>query len=259
MGVLCGQAAGRPHTTVSKHRSRARKAPWQPQRAGATRWWQPKPQGEPVLALSLAWVNDRGLIPASSKGGSVVDLSPDERLQARDRLCYFRPASEIPGSGRFYSADPRFPCSIAVPGSPRFVYHRWDEQFLGVTFDIKGEETVAVFRTDFKERAEYDSMARDVVQGRADEVTYAELFERNSYAAGVSSKARIRRRSGKIAGLIAHRVDYANGWQRIFFLAPNYVLWNIHNRGVDDRVYAQISASFTFLSRSYFIELARLI
>jgi hypothetical protein len=199
-----------------------------------------------------------GLNTRKPQGEAVVDLSRDERIQARDRLCYFRPASEIPGYGRFYSADPRFPCSVAVPGSPRFVYHRWDEQFLGVTFDIKGDETVAIFRTDFKERAEYDSMARDVVLGRADEVAYAELFERNSYAAGMSSKARIRRRSGRIAGLVAHRVDYANGWRRTFFLDPSYVLWNIHNRGVDDQVYAQVSASFSFLSHGYFAELAHL-
>src|SRR5580700_9659473 len=110
----------------------------------------------------------------------MADLSPEERAQIRSQQCFFRTTSDIPGYGRFYSADPRFPCSVAVPGSPRFVYHRWDEQFLGVTFDIKGDETVAVFRTDFKERAEYDSMARDVVLGRADEVAYAELFERNS-------------------------------------------------------------------------------
>jgi hypothetical protein len=189
----------------------------------------------------------------------MVDLSPGERAQARDRLSYFRATSEILGYGRFYSADPRFPCSVAVPGSPRFVYHRWDEQFLGVTFDIKGEETAAVFRTDFKERAEYDSMARDVVQGRSDEVAYAELFERNSYRAGVSSRARIRRRVGRIAGLVAHRAEYANGWQRIFFLDHNYVLWNIHNRGIDDQVYARISSSFAFLSPGYFAEIASVI
>jgi hypothetical protein len=188
----------------------------------------------------------------------VINLSADERKLAHDRLCFFRGISEIPGYGRFYSADPRFPCSVAVPGSPRFVYHRWDEEFLGVTFDIRGEETVAVFRTDFRERAGYDPMARDVVQGRADEVAYAEDFERNSYRAGASSRARIRRRSDRVAGLVAHRVDYANGWQRIFFLDPNHVQWNIHNRGVDAQSYARITASFAFLPRDYFTEIANL-
>jgi len=189
----------------------------------------------------------------------MVDLSPGERTQIRSRLCFFRATSDILGYGRFYSADPRFPCSIAVPGTPNFAYHRWDAQFLGVTFDIKDHEDVAVFRTDFKELAEHDSLAGEIIRGRADEVTYAERFEHNSYRAGVSSRAHIRRRSGHIAGFVTHRVAYANGWQRIFFMDSNYVMWNIHNRGIDDQTYVRIAASFGFLSRGYFTEIAELI
>ena len=85
----------------------------------------------------------------------MVDLSPAERAQIRSQQCFFRTTSDIPGYGRFYSADARFPCSVAVPGTPRFVYHRWDEQYLGVTFDIRGEEDAAVFRTNLNDFAGY--------------------------------------------------------------------------------------------------------
>jgi hypothetical protein len=188
----------------------------------------------------------------------MLNLSPDERIQIRKQLCFFHATSDVPGYGRFYSADPRFPCSIAVPGTPNFVYHRWDVEFLGVTFDIKGHEDVAVFRTDFKDLARRDSLANDVIRGRADEVAYAERFERDSYSAGASSRARIRRRTGRIAGFVAHRVAYANGWQRIFFMDSNYVMWNIHNRGIDDLTYNRIASSFGFLSRDYFADIASL-
>ena len=39
----------------------------------------------------------------------------------------------------------------------------------------------------------------------------------------------------------------------------NYVMWNIHNRGIDDQTYVRIAASFGFLSRGYFTEIAELI
>ncbi len=178
----------------------------------------------------------------------MVDLSPDERAQIRSRQCFFRTTSDIPGYGRFYSADARFPCSVAVPGMPRFVYHRWDEQYLGVTFNIKDEEDVAVFRTDLNNFARYGE----------DEVDYARRFERDSYAAGASPRARIRPRIGRVAGLTAHRVDYANGWQRVFFVDSSRIMWNIHNRGIDDRTYERIASSFRFLPPGYFREIAGL-
>ena len=178
----------------------------------------------------------------------MVDLSPEERAQIRSQQCFFRTTSDIPGYGRFYSADARFPCSVAVPGTPRFVYHRWDEQYLGVTFNIRGEEDAAVFRTDLNDFAGYGE----------DEVDYARRFERDSYAAGTSSRARIRPRIGRVAGFTAHRVDYANGWQRVFFVDSSRIMWNIHNRGIDDQVYGRIISSFRFLSPGYFAEITGL-
>jgi hypothetical protein len=59
----------------------------------------------------------------------MADLSPEERAQIRSQQCFFRTTSDILGHGRFYSADARFPCSVTVPGTPRFLYHRWDEQY----------------------------------------------------------------------------------------------------------------------------------
>ena len=178
----------------------------------------------------------------------MVDLSPDERAQVRSQQCFFRTTSDIPGYGRFYSADARFPCSVAVPGTPRCVYHRWDEQYLGVTFNIRGEEDVAVFRTDLNSFAGYGE----------DEVDYARRFERDSYAAGISSRARIRPRIGRVAGFTAHRVDYANGWQRVFFVDSSRIMWNIHNRGIENQAYSRIVSSFRFLSPGYFREITDL-
>jgi hypothetical protein len=176
----------------------------------------------------------------------MVDLSPNERAQIRSHRCFFRATSDIPGYGRFYSADTRFPCSVAVPGMPRFVYHRWDEQYLGVTFNIRGEEDAAVFRTNLNDFA---------IKGE-DEVDYARRFERDSYAAGASSKASIRPRIGRVAGFTVHRVDYVNGWHRVFFIDSSRIMWNIHNRGIDNQTYARIVSSFRFLPPGYFREIA---
>jgi hypothetical protein len=144
----------------------------------------------------------------------MVGLSPDERAQIRSQQCFFRTVSDIQGYGRFYSADARFPCSVAVPGTPCFVYHRWDERYLGVTFNLRGEEDAAAFRADFNNIAGYG----------ADEVDYARCFERDSYAAGISSRARIRPRIGRVTVSTSHRVDYANGRQRVFFVDSNRII-----------------------------------
>jgi hypothetical protein len=182
-------------------------------------------------------------------GNAMVDLSPDERAQIRSQQCFFRATSDIPGYGRFYSADARFPCSVAVPGTPHFEYNRWDEQHLGVTFNIRGEEDVAVFREDLNDSLAYGE----------DEVDYARRFERDSYATEMSSKARIRPRIGRVAGFTAHRVDYANGWQRTFFIDSGRIMWNIHNRGIDNQTYARIVSSFRFLPPGYFREITDLV
>jgi len=188
----------------------------------------------------------------------MIELTRYERKQVREQYCFFHKTSDIPGYGRFYSADSRFPCSVAVPGEPHFVYHRWDPTYLGVTFDINGDEDFAVFRTDFEKVAKQDPWAGDVLAGRLDAVSYAEHFEQGMYNVGASSKARVRPRTDRIAGFVAHRVEYANGWRRIFFMESNRVMWNIHNRGIEDRTYACCAASLTFLSRNYFSEIASL-
>jgi hypothetical protein len=66
---------------------------------------------------------------------------------------------------------------------------------------------------------------------------------------------RIHPRIGRVAGFAAHRVDYANSWQRVFFVDSSRIMWNIHNRGIDDQVYSRIVSSFRFLSPGYFREI----
>jgi len=186
----------------------------------------------------------------------MAKLSAGEKVDIRDRRCFFRAVSEIPGYGRYYSADPRFPCSVAVPGKPGFVYHHWDSDFLLLTFNIEGDEDAAVFRLDLKQIADGDSLARKVIQGSADEVGYEEQRERGGFLAGVTPKARIRRGGAHVPGFTAHRVTYSNGWQRVFFMDHNYLIWSIHNRGIDDNVFDRVASSFRLLSDEYFTEIS---
>jgi len=185
----------------------------------------------------------------------MVELNASERREILKRFCFFRPISEIPGYGRFYSADWRFPCSVAVPGQPNFVYHRWDPQFLGVTFDIRSDEDVAIFYADLNELADGDSLARKVLHGQADVVSYADQFERGSSRAMGGPGYRIRRQGAHVPGFTAHRVMYNNGWQRIFFMDSFGRMWSIHNRGIGEKEFSKVAASFRLLPDRYFDDL----
>ncbi len=183
----------------------------------------------------------------------MVELSAGEKIDIRDIRCFFRTASEIPGYGRFYSADPGFPCSVAVPGKPGFLYSFWDRDHLAVTFNIQEPEDVVVSFTDLKVAAEYgDWFAREVLQGSSDEVKYVERHERERALALRDRKFRVRPRSAIVPGFTAHRIIFQGSTQRVFFMDPRYVLWSIGITALDEATSCQITASFRLLPGEYF-------
>jgi hypothetical protein len=183
----------------------------------------------------------------------MIELSAAEKIDARDNRCFFRASSEIPGYGRFFSAVRGFPCSIAVPGKPRFVYSFWDRDHLAVAFDIQEPEDVVISRFDIKAGAERgDWPARQVLQGSWDEVNFVEQREREIALALGDRSFRVRPRSAVVPGFAAHRIIFRGGVQRVFFMDSSYVVWNIGITALDEPTFGRVTASFRLLSDEYF-------
>jgi hypothetical protein len=159
----------------------------------------------------------------------MIEFSAAEKIAARDNHCFFRAASETPGLRTGFSLPIRpSPAASPCPGKPRFVYSFWDRDNLAVTFDIQEPEDVVISSFDVKVEAERgDSLARQVIRGSWDDATFVERREREIALALRDRSFRVRRRSAVVPGFTAHRIIFSSGTQRVFFMDPSYVVWNI--------------------------------
>ena len=189
----------------------------------------------------------------------MVDFSASDLRDARERSYFFRYPAEIPGYGRFYSADRRFPCSIAVPGRQNPSYNRWDAENLSVEFDINDSHVMVGFR-DLKELAESEPLARDVLRGEADVIEYEKWSMRQVAAVAGWGRLRVNCNAVRIPGFTAHHLISSSGYQHIFFFDRIHgIIWKIAVQGrLDQAALKQIASSFRLLPDEYFDKLAEL-
>lgn len=189
----------------------------------------------------------------------MIRLTPTQKSDVRTKHCFFEEKSEISGFGRFYSADSRFRCSIAVPGRPDFYYTYWESINLEVDFTIKSSEDLVVGRVDLPllvSTAAFEApFARRVLAGERDEVWYTDQREKYLAQAMGRRKYRIQRNVYQIGKERASCIFYNEG-RRVFFCDLDDGLWNIGTQTLDEQLFRQIVGSFRPLPSSFFTELA---
>lgn len=192
----------------------------------------------------------------------MYEFTAKQRHDIRKHRCFLREKSEIHGYGRFYSANPLFPISIALPSEADFrPYFHDDPAVLNVTFSVQDRDDLLVTRRDLRFEAEErsDPLAQDVLSGASDEVWYTKANESIRRDAlrwqGMEhlsvGKFKIKRNAIRVGYLKAHYLVGQRA-RRAFFLRPDYGLWNIGTSELDEDTFKRILLSFEFLPEEFF-------
>ena len=184
----------------------------------------------------------------------MLDLTAGEQDDIRRYGCFYRAESEIGGFGRFFSADARLPISIALPGNPGQYFDRSDPVNLRVEFG-RGGADLHIGRLDLAltvQEARFEALwAREVLDGRRDEVWFTEERQKLASRELGRRRHRLERQAVHVGGFKASRIVFEDA-QRVFFLTRHDVLWNIGTEALDDRTFRRVLLTFQFLTSEFF-------
>lgn len=212
-------------------------------------------------ACHLRWWSLSSL-PKQSAGSGHPGLPPtgftaSHRQRIREERCFVTGECEIAGYCRFYSADARFPISIAAPGLASYWFDMSDApQSITLTVYSKGTE-LFVLRRDLRAEMGWEGqLARDVVAGYRDEIWFTNEREKflKKNLAGYSNKYRIDKHAVQMYGFRASRL-VSDGGERIFFMTRDYGechLWYVNIGAYPKEDTERILQSWRFLTPTFF-------
>jgi hypothetical protein len=179
-------------------------------------------------------------------------ITPEQRDEAERRGALVAADLERPEWGRFQGFDPRFPVGVSLPGLLSFRFDRHDPATLQV--ELTGERCdLYVGRLDLRlavAEARFEGpWAREVVDGRRDEVWFTEQRERQARRTfgrrGLFGGYRIQRHRLTVAGFRASRLVRRDGSVRVFFLDHERTLWNVGSDSLRGQALADVLSTFT--------------
>lgn len=175
----------------------------------------------------------------------MLDLTATPSRDLRRRRCFFAP-DERPGWERFYSGDPRFTLTVAVPngmlqmiGSCRF--HTFEANFQELIFD----DCMQIVRTDLNR-----------TRATRGELLSVPLHTMDRHNASPRPMRRHRYRIGGLPGSMPECTVYGNGATRVWFESTDRELWSFERTDdFPDDLFIDILAGARFLSAAFFAAL----
>lgn len=179
----------------------------------------------------------------------MLDLTVTQLRDMQRQRCFFGPDDEQPSWERFYSADPRFKLTMAVPNGMlqmhgSCVFRTFEPNFQELVFD----DGVHVVRTDLR-------LARTTGQKL---LSFGPLHTMEDWR---NSKPRTKSRhryrmNGLLGGGKPGCITYGNGAIRVWFETPDQELWSFERRDdFPDDLFNEILGTAKWLSPWYFTEL----